>query len=137
MSSFEKDGGSVELAVKPTYLGPDQENGDHLSPTSRRASSVYETKYQKSLRHYLTEALPNENYYRNSIDGFVRPTLEDLINPSAPPPQIQFHKVRGISSGTRVVMAPNRYILLTFPVRIAANWFGKFIDLVFLSTWPC
>ncbi|XP_018012761.2 LOW QUALITY PROTEIN: solute carrier family 12 member 2-like, partial [Hyalella azteca] len=47
-------------------------------------SSVYETKYQKSLRHYLTrEALPKESNYRNLesiVDGSERqrPTLDEL-----------------------------------------------------------
>lgn len=53
----------------------------HLSPTTH-SNSVYETRYQKSLRHYLTrEALPKESHYRNLdsiVDGSARPTLDDL-----------------------------------------------------------
>ena len=54
----------------------------HLSPTTHSNSGVYETRYQKSLRHYLTrEALPKESHYRNLdsiVDGSARPTLDDL-----------------------------------------------------------
>ncbi|XP_042861758.1 bumetanide-sensitive sodium-(potassium)-chloride cotransporter-like isoform X2 [Penaeus japonicus] len=64
------------------------DSGDegHLSPTTHsHSNSVYETRYQKSLRHYLTrEALPKESHYRNLnsiVDGGnVRPTLDDLHN---------------------------------------------------------
>ncbi|XP_076054160.1 bumetanide-sensitive sodium-(potassium)-chloride cotransporter-like isoform X1 [Oratosquilla oratoria] len=60
-----------------------EDNGDsYLSPTTH-SSGVYETRYQKSLRHYLTrEALPKESHYRNLnsiVDGSAaRPTLDDL-----------------------------------------------------------
>lgn len=48
--------------------------------------SIYDTKYQKSLRHYLTrEALPTDANYRNLasiVDGSKRPrpTLDELHN---------------------------------------------------------
>ncbi|XP_066989480.1 bumetanide-sensitive sodium-(potassium)-chloride cotransporter-like isoform X3 [Macrobrachium rosenbergii] len=66
--------------------GHDAGDEAHLSPTthSNRSNSVYETRYQKSLRHYLTrEALPKESHYRNLnsiVDGSARPTLDDLHN---------------------------------------------------------
>ncbi|KAK8389721.1 hypothetical protein O3P69_009012 [Scylla paramamosain] len=54
----------------------------HLHTTHSHSNSVYETRYQKSLRHYLTrEALPKESHYRNLdsiVDGSARPTLDDL-----------------------------------------------------------
>ena len=51
-----------------------------------KSDSVHCTQYRKSLRHYLTrEVLPVENNYRNllsfgrnSIRGFIRPTIEEL-----------------------------------------------------------
>ncbi|KAF2345791.1 Amino acid permease/ SLC12A domain, partial [Trinorchestia longiramus] len=51
----------------------------------------YDTKYQKSLRHYLTrEALPSEANYRDlsSIHQDPgRPTLDDLHDSTYKPPQ--------------------------------------------------
>ena len=82
MSSDERD--TIEL-----HSGAQVESGDggavdgHLAPTDNY-STVYETKYQKSLRHYLTrEALPKEAHYRNLdsiVDGSARPTMDDLHN---------------------------------------------------------
>uniref|UniRef100_A0A6A7FYV2 Na+/K+/2Cl-cotransporter protein n=1 Tax=Hirondellea gigas TaxID=1518452 RepID=A0A6A7FYV2_9CRUS len=61
--------------------------------------SVYETKYQKSLRHYLTrEALPKESNYRNLqsiVDGSsARPTLDELHDST-------YHGQQGISSNAQ------------------------------------
>lgn len=60
--------------------GLDTQDGHHN--TTHSNSGVYETRYQKSLRHYLTrEALPKESHYRNLdsiVDGSARPTLDDL-----------------------------------------------------------
>lgn len=64
--------------------GLDTADGTHHTHTSTTHSNsgVYETRYQKSLRHYLTrEALPKESHYRNLdsiVDGSARPTLDDL-----------------------------------------------------------
>lgn len=59
--------------------GLDTADGHHTHTSN---SGVYETRYQKSLRHYLTrEALPKESHYRNLdsiVDGSARPTLDDL-----------------------------------------------------------
>lgn len=78
---LESAGSRVQVAS-----GLDAGDEDYLSPTiqSNRSNSVYETRYQKSLRHYLTrEALPKESHYRNLdsiVDGSARPTLDDLHN---------------------------------------------------------
>ncbi|XP_042219096.1 bumetanide-sensitive sodium-(potassium)-chloride cotransporter-like [Homarus americanus] len=85
MSSEEAD--TIELdSSSHIQVGAGLDAGDdgHLSPTTH-SNSVYETRYQKSLRHYLTrEALPKESHYRNLnsiVDGSgVRPTLDDLHN---------------------------------------------------------
>nr|AMO44056.1 Na+/K+/2Cl- cotransporter protein [Penaeus japonicus] len=76
-----KSGSRIQVA-----LAMDSGDEGHLSPTTHsHSNSVYETRYQKSLRHYLTrEALPKESHYRNLnsiVDGGnVRPTLDDLHN---------------------------------------------------------
>ncbi|XP_042219292.1 solute carrier family 12 member 2-like [Homarus americanus] len=82
-----KEAGAIELDSSSHIqvgAGPDAGDDGHLSPTTH-SNSVYETRYQKSLRHYLTrEALPKESHYRNLnsiVDGSgVRPTLDDLHN---------------------------------------------------------
>lgn len=86
MSSEEGDTIELESTAR-IQLASGQDTGDDvLSPTthSARSNSVYETRYQKSLRHYLTrEALPKESHYRNLdsiVDGSARPTLDDLHN---------------------------------------------------------
>ena len=60
----------------------------HLNPNAG-PFDVYETKYQRSLRNYLTrEALPKEEYYRDLsevVSGTARPTIDDLL-------QHTFHK---------------------------------------------
>ena len=73
---------TMELQGGSGAAGGGDEEGD-LAPISHHA--VYETKYQKSLRHYLTrEALPNESNYRNLesiVDGSNRQqrlTLDEL-----------------------------------------------------------
>lgn len=81
MSSSGKDanqatgGGGLQVT-------PGGGTSDHLSPEA--GFNVYETKYQRSLRNYLTrEKLPNEAHYRNLnsvMDGSGRPTMEDLHN---------------------------------------------------------
>lgn len=81
MSSHDVD--ALELQNSATYQGTDEDDGQYYPTTHSHHSGVYETKYQKSLRHYLTrEALPKESHYRNlnSIvaDGSNRPTLEEL-----------------------------------------------------------
>ncbi|XP_071543225.1 bumetanide-sensitive sodium-(potassium)-chloride cotransporter-like isoform X2 [Panulirus ornatus] len=84
MSTGEAD--TIELESSShiqVASGLDTGDDGHLSPTTH-SNSVYETRYQKSLRHYLTrEALPKESHYRNLnsiVDGSVRPTLDDLHN---------------------------------------------------------
>lgn len=79
-------GDAMELQSGHGAGADDGEEG-HLAPASHQ--SVYETRYQKSLRHYLTrEALPKESNYRNlaSIVGDgsnrPRPTLDQLHNAS-------------------------------------------------------
>lgn len=80
MSSSGKDanpsnGGGLQVT-------PGGGTSDHLSPEA--GFNVYETKYQRSLRNYLTrEKLPNEAHYRNLssvVDGSGRPTMDDLHN---------------------------------------------------------
>lgn len=82
-----EDGDTIELeSTARIQLASGLDSDDVLSPTthSGRSNSVYETRYQKSLRHYLTrEALPKESHYRNLdsiVDGSARPTLDDLHN---------------------------------------------------------
>ncbi|XP_069156705.1 bumetanide-sensitive sodium-(potassium)-chloride cotransporter isoform X3 [Procambarus clarkii] len=82
MSSDDAD--TMELGSSShVHIASGMDAGDeaYLSPTTH-SSSVYETRYQKSLRHYLTrEALPKESHYRNLnsiVDGSMRPTLDDL-----------------------------------------------------------
>ena len=76
--AIELDSGS-HIQVASGLDGADS----HLHTTHSHSNSVYETRYQKSLRHYLTrEALPKESHYRN-LDSIVdgsgpRPTLDDL-----------------------------------------------------------
>ena len=79
---------SLDTKEQPSGSPPEGRGSDagHLNP-SGDLSSVYETKYQKSLRHYLTrEALPSENHYRSlgsivGLDGTsVRPTMDELHN---------------------------------------------------------
>ena len=59
----------------------------HGSHTVSSANMTYSnTRYFKSLRHYLTrDALPSENHYRNllsigesNVQKFSRPTLDEL-----------------------------------------------------------
>ncbi|KAL7639364.1 UNVERIFIED_CONTAM: hypothetical protein RMT77_009865 [Armadillidium vulgare] len=79
-----RDLDSVELQnTLPFHDEVDGEDDSHCYPTTHsHHSSNYETRYQKSLRHYLTrEALPNESHYRNLnsiVDGSARPTLDEL-----------------------------------------------------------
>ena len=82
MSSRDID--VVELQSSSTYQGDGDVDEGHLYPTVHsQHSGVYETRYQKSLRHYLTrEALVKESHYRNLnsiVDGSAaRPTLDEL-----------------------------------------------------------
>nr|ANU78813.1 Na+/K+/2Cl- cotransporter [Portunus trituberculatus] len=84
MSAEEAD--AIELdSVSHVQVASGLDGMDsHLHATTHsHSNSVYETRYQKSLRHYLTrEALPKESHYRN-LDSIVdgsgpRPTLDDL-----------------------------------------------------------
>ena len=58
-------------------------DGGHLSPNAS-SYNVYETRYQRSLRNYLTrETLPSEAHYRNMdsvMVGYSRPTIDELHN---------------------------------------------------------
>ena len=84
MSLDERD--TIELhSGSQLESNGDNAGGDELDGhLAANDYSVYETKYQKSLRHYLTrEALPKESHYRNLnslVDGSARPTLDDLHN---------------------------------------------------------
>ena len=66
---------------------------NHLSgdPSSGQ-DSQYDTKYQQSLRHYLTrEALPKESNYRDIFsihDGQARPTLDELHDSTLRGPKV-------------------------------------------------
>ncbi|KAL7639363.1 UNVERIFIED_CONTAM: hypothetical protein RMT77_009864 [Armadillidium vulgare] len=79
-----RDVDAVELQNSAAFQGGSEaEDDSHCYPTTHsHHSGVYETRYQKSLRHYLTrEALPKESHYRNLnsiVDGSARPTLDDL-----------------------------------------------------------
>ena len=61
-------------------FSPDSNSNTHGRP------SIYDTKYLRSLRHYLTrDALPRETHYRNlgSIaEGRSRPTIDELRDES-------------------------------------------------------
>ncbi|XP_018008645.2 bumetanide-sensitive sodium-(potassium)-chloride cotransporter [Hyalella azteca] len=76
------------MASSSASLEMQDTTSDGGSPLS--SNSVYETKYQKSLRHYLTrEALPKESNYRNLksiVDASLqpRPTLDDLQRNTIP-----------------------------------------------------
>lgn len=81
MSSGDADTIELDSASNiQVASGLDTADGHHN--TTHSNSGVYETRYQKSLRHYLTrEALPKESHYRNLdsiVDGSTRPTLDDL-----------------------------------------------------------
>ena len=89
MSGVASD--SIELQGNTAH---DEDDGP-LAPTSH--SSIYDTKYSKSLRHYLTrEALPHESNYRN-LESIVvdnsnrpRPTLEELHESTIPAVSVNF-----------------------------------------------
>ena len=82
-SRFQVARASVQFGAEPVRdtdttggLSPDSNSNTHGRP------SIYETKYLRSLRHYLTrDALPRETHYRNlgSIaEGHLRPTIDEL-----------------------------------------------------------
>lgn len=74
----------VAMELQSSGAGADDEGEGELAPISHH--TVYDTKHQKSLRHYLTrEALPKDSNYRNLasiVDGSKRPrpTLDELHN---------------------------------------------------------
>jgi len=65
-----------------------------------KSDSVHCTQYRKSLRHYLTrEVLPVESNYRNmlsfgrnSIRGYIRPTMEELRDEGGKKPVDQVYE---------------------------------------------
>lgn len=73
---FQVARASVDFREPPDSLSPDSRSNSQGRP------SIYETKYLRSLRHYLTrDALPRETHYRNlgSIaEGQLRPTIDQL-----------------------------------------------------------
>ncbi|XP_043223696.1 solute carrier family 12 member 3-like isoform X1 [Amphibalanus amphitrite] len=82
-SRFQVARASVQFGPQPVResettggFSPDSNSNSHGRP------SIYETKYLRSLRHYLTrDALPRETHYRNlgSIaEGRLRPTIDEL-----------------------------------------------------------
>lgn len=80
MSSSGKD--ATPGTAGGLQVTPGGSSGDHLSVDA--GPNVYETRYQRSLRNYLTrEKLPSEAHYRNLssvMDGSGRPTMDDLHN---------------------------------------------------------
>lgn len=69
--------GGLQVSGGGSTSGGD--GGSHLSPDANY--NVYETRYQRSLRNYLTrETLPSEAHYRNleSVVGNQRPTIDEL-----------------------------------------------------------
>ena len=82
-SRFQVARASVQFGAEPIR---ETDNSGGMSPDSNSNShgrpSIYETKYLRSLRHYLTrDALPRETHYRNlgSIaEGRLRPTIDEL-----------------------------------------------------------
>lgn len=82
---FQVARASVDFAEAPVVnvVPPVDVNGEAGSNSSQgRQSTQYDTRYLRSLRHYLTrDALPRESHYRNlgSIaENQLRPTLEQL-----------------------------------------------------------
>ncbi|MPC54051.1 hypothetical protein E2C01_047958 [Portunus trituberculatus] len=70
-------GGGLQVSAAGSTSGGD--GSSHLSPDA--SYNVYETRYQRSLRNYLTrETLPSEAHYRNleSVVGNQRPTIDEL-----------------------------------------------------------
>ena len=59
--------------------------------------SQYDTKYQRSLQHYLTrEALPKESNYRDIFsikDGQARPTLDELHDSTYRGPKVSSDRI--------------------------------------------
>lgn len=78
-SRFQVARASVDFKDPPS---DNASPGSHSNSNSQGRPSIYDTKYLRSLRHYLTgDALPRETHYRNLSSvalGRLRPTVDQL-----------------------------------------------------------